>query len=178
MRRRIRIFLALLLCLCVSDASMVSSPRHLEPVSSMSVSRSDWSALGPAVDAQAHFYEGVVSAAARSSVTAREPQDGNLRAQRQQELTSDQDAVAQVICSVFVDNCAQAVRVAMCESHLNPEARNRSGALGLFQLLGHGDLFAAHGWDVTVDWDDALKNTVVAHDLWSSSGWSPWVCAA
>jgi hypothetical protein len=84
--------------------------------------------------------------------------------------------MASLICSVFVNNCARAVQVAKCESGLNPSAYNRSGASGLFQLLGHGSMFVAHGWSAG-DVFDPYKNTVVAFDLSrGGTNWSPWVC--
>lgn len=103
--------------------------------------------------------------------------EGTMGAQRKQQLAYyEPGSIESLICSVFAEDCDRAVRVARCESHLNPAARNASGAAGLFQLLGHADLYAAHGWDAATDWSDPYKNTVVAHDLWSSSGWGPWVC--
>lgn len=57
-----------------------------------------------------------------------------------------------------------ACRIMMCESGGNPNAYNKSGAIGLFQLLGHGGT------------TDPVQNATVAHRLWQSQGWSPWVC--
>lgn len=58
----------------------------------------------------------------------------------------------------------KACRVLDCESSGDPTARNKSGAIGLFQLLGHGGT------------TDPVQNATVAHRLWLSEGWSPWVC--
>lgn len=64
----------------------------------------------------------------------------------------------------------RAVRVARCESGLNPNAKNRtSSASGTFQLI------AAH-WRGRFDPFDARANIAYAYRLWQSSGWSPWVC--
>lgn len=57
-----------------------------------------------------------------------------------------------------------ACRVLLCESGGDPSARNPSGAIGLFQLLGHGGT------------TDPVQNATVAFHLWESNGWSPWVC--
>ena len=62
------------------------------------------------------------------------------------------------------DQVRTACRILMCESGGNPNAYNRSGATGLFQLLGHGGTF------------DPVQNAQVAYRLWLSSGWRPWVC--
>lgn len=77
--------------------------------------------------------------------------------------------------AVFGAAAGQACRVLGCESGGDPQARNRSGATGLFQLLGHGDLFEAHGWTLA-DAVDGVRNIAVAHDLWLAEGWRPWVC--
>lgn len=103
--------------------------------------------------------------------------EGTQVAQHPQQVRYyEPGSIEALICSVFTEDCDRAVRVARCESNLNPYARNRSGALGLFQLLGHADMFEARGWSEAADWSDPYRNTVVAHDLWSSSGWGPWAC--
>jgi hypothetical protein len=105
-----------------------------------------------------------------------EGSEGNTRAQAPQEAASyEPGSIETLICSVFGDACPRAIRIARCESGLNPNARNRSGAAGLFQLLGHADLYEAHGWTIS-DWADPFVNATVAFDLYLASGWSPWVC--
>lgn len=101
--------------------------------------------------------------------------EGSASSSIVEAVSYEAGSIEAVICSVFGDACAHAIRIARCESGLNPAARNRSGASGLFQLLGHGSLFEAHGWSPE-DWADPYKNTVVAFDLYSASGWGPWVC--
>jgi hypothetical protein len=75
------------------------------------------------------------------------------------------------------DQVARACRIAMCESNGNPGAQNNSSsAAGLFQLLSlHAWRFEAHGWS-WADRYNGARNAVVAHDLWTESGWAPWVC--
>jgi hypothetical protein len=64
----------------------------------------------------------------------------------------------------------RAVRVARCESGLNPNAKNRtSSASGVMQLL------AIH-WRGRFDPFNARANIAYAYRLWQASGWSPWVC--
>ena len=70
----------------------------------------------------------------------------------------------------------QAVRVARCESHLDPAAR--SGAhWGLFQISDryHGARVERLGYS----WPDLLRagpNIEVAADLFMEQGWTPWSC--
>ena len=78
--------------------------------------------------------------------------------------------------SGHVEVVEQAVRVARCESHLDPAAR--SGAhWGLFQIsdLYHADRVKRLGYV----WSDLLRaepNIDVAYDLWAEQGWTPWSC--
>jgi soluble lytic murein transglycosylase-like protein len=53
-----------------------------------------------------------------------------------------------------------AERIVSCESRGNPNARNRSGATGLFQILG-GPL-------------DPVANVARAYDMYRARGWQPW----
>lgn len=77
-----------------------------------------------------------------------------------------------LICARFTTNCAAAVRVARCESTLNPRAYN-AGNYGLFQIN------AVHARRVSGDLTslyDAATNVRVAHAIWSEQGWRPWAC--
>ncbi len=71
----------------------------------------------------------------------------------------------------------RAVRVARCESGLQPTARNGQFT-GLFQLgRGYHEGRAArlgYSWDQM--WE-AGPNIQVAADLWAEAGWGPWSCA-
>lgn len=60
-------------------------------------------------------------------------------------------------------------RVMWCESRCNPGARNRSGAVGLMQVLSH---WFAPGDDPT----DPATNLRVALDVWQRQGWRAWSC--
>lgn len=55
-----------------------------------------------------------------------------------------------------------ACRIMLCESSGDPNARNRSGATGLFQILGGPT--------------DPAENVALAYSMWSDRGWQPWVC--
>lgn len=83
---------------------------------------------------------------------------------------------AEVEAAFGLVEAPKACHVLVCESGGNPQARNRSGATGLFQLMPvHAARFVARGWswgDVT----DGVRNIAVAHDLWAEQGWRPWVC--
>ena len=74
------------------------------------------------------------------------------------------------------DVAEQAVRVAQCESTLNPAATNGHHA-GLFQIAEpyHRARIARLGFT----WAQMLEagpNVAVAADLYGESGWQPWSC--
>lgn len=84
---------------------------------------------------------------------------------------------AEIIRVVF-DGNESAVRVADCESSLNPEAVSPGGGNhGLFQLNSvHRDDFEAvtgQSWSMVLD---AYWNTVYARHLYDDQGWRPWTC--
>jgi hypothetical protein len=76
------------------------------------------------------------------------------------------------IHEVFQGQGDKATAIAWRESRCQPSAYNRSGASGLFQLLGHEDLVRA----VCMNGDvfDAECNIQAAYMLYRSSGWGPW----
>ena len=83
-----------------------------------------------------------------------------------------QGDVASIICSLPWP-CDQMVRIASCESGLNPHAVNPAGYYGLFQIAGEFP-----------GWDDALTNATFAYEhkylpalARGGDGLSPWpVC--
>lgn len=118
------------------------------------------------------YYEGVVTAAAKQPTRV---------ATKESEHAAhfEPGSVEQMILDVFGDAGPQALRVANCESHYNPDAYNPSGASGVFQIMmpTHAWRFVEHGWTAG-DVFDAYRNIVVAYDIWLDSGWRPWSCAA
>lgn len=65
------------------------------------------------------------------------------------------------------------------ESGCDPNAINRSsGALGLFQLLGHNDLIsAACPFNYPLPWNDPWCNSEAARLLYQQGGRAPWALA-
>jgi muramidase (phage lysozyme) len=77
--------------------------------------------------------------------------------------------VTQIIAQVFGPAASAAIAVASCESHLDPNAHNASGASGLFQLM-------PTWWAGRYDPYNPVVNTRLAHNLYLASGWSNWTC--
>lgn len=64
--------------------------------------------------------------------------------------------------------CEQALRVAMCESTMNPRAVGGNN-YGLFQING------VHGYSAEELFIPEV-NIRVAYELYKSQGWGPWAC--
>ena len=83
--------------------------------------------------------------------------------------------ISDVIRDVFGKHADDALRVARCESRLDPNAVSGS-FVGIFQI---GESF--HGWRVKEvrgkDLTHARTNVRVARHLFDDQGWRPWTCA-
>lgn len=66
------------------------------------------------------------------------------------------------------------VRIAMRESRCQPDARNASGASGLFQIMipMHSDLMTAVCG--APNWQDPECNILTAKSLFDGAGLRPW----
>ncbi len=72
----------------------------------------------------------------------------------------------------------EAIRVAHCESTLNPGAVSSGGGnWGLFQI---NTVHRGRVADMGYSWHQMLmpyQNAQVAADIWAEQGWGPWTCA-
>lgn len=57
-----------------------------------------------------------------------------------------------------------------CESHFDWFAYNSSGASWIYQLLGWGAPYPG-------SWRAKVQNHIIAHEIYTSQGSSPWVCS-
>ncbi|HAS13406.1 MAG TPA: hypothetical protein DCS55_23305 [Acidimicrobiaceae bacterium] len=71
-----------------------------------------------------------------------------------------------------------AIRVATCESGMNPGAVSPTNDHGLFQIniVHRGQFEAVTGAPWSSVYDPEL-NTIYARHLYAQQGWSPWVCS-
>lgn len=85
-----------------------------------------------------------------------------------------------VICAVFSSFCGDALAVAECESGYAPDGTpdysdtSNPYHVGPFQLSYryHADKFAAHGWDMYTEGDDAYKNSTIALEIFTARGYT------
>jgi hypothetical protein len=90
--------------------------------------------------------------------------------QQAQQFAAAAASPVAVIERIFGSAAPAAISVATCESGLDPNAHNPSGAAGLFQLMPIW--WEAQGYDPY----DPVTNTTIAYHIYTSSGWSAWVC--
>ncbi len=91
--------------------------------------------------------------------------------------TYSREEVKDAIRSVWGDDDDEAIRVADCESGLNPRAASPSGHYGLWQMR----METWHSYGGSGDPRDAspAAQTAAAWRLYQQRGWSPWAgCAA
>ncbi len=83
--------------------------------------------------------------------------------------------IEDLIRETFGKRSDEALRVASCESKLDPKALSRAGARGVFQIM------PVHTWRVAQvggrNLDDPKTNVRVAKALFDDEGWRPWTCA-
>jgi len=96
-----------------------------------------------------------------------------------QAASAPAGSVEEVIQRWFGGEASTAIRVARCESGLNPRAVSSGGGNhGLFQInnvhRGTFESVTGQPWSAVYT---AEANTRFAHWLWSQQGWGPWACA-
>jgi len=117
---------------------------------------------------------------ARAAEEARQAEEAR-RAEAEQAAAASAPAgsVEAVIQRWFGSASATAIRIARCESGLNPRAVSTGGGNhGLFQInsvhRGTFESVTGQPWSAVYT---AEANTRFAHWLWSQQGWGPWTCA-
>lgn len=79
------------------------------------------------------------------------------------------ETIEDKIRTTFKEDPETAVRIAKCESGLNPKAKNKtSSARGLFQVMQSWHRINEK-WLLNED-----INIQVAYQLWQEQGWNPW----
>lgn len=88
--------------------------------------------------------------------------------------------VQELIVKYFGKDSAAALKVAKCESGLNPKAANKvSSARGVFQIIKGTWVSNRKAMGLSTDLDlrfDAEENIKTAKYLYDRRGWQPWVC--
>ena len=88
-------------------------------------------------------------------------------------MAADQQSEIESLICQYDWDCQKAIRVAFCESSMNPRAEN-VGQIGLFQVAYRWHSRRVSSID---DLYDPAINVRVAHQIWSEQGFSPWpVC--
>lgn len=140
-------------------------------------------------EAVARWQEAEAAAEAeRLALEARQAQEawmaGVARAEREQAAAAAAASAAPagslegIIQRHFGDAAPAAIRIAQCESGMNPNAVSPTNDHGLFQIniVHRGQFEAVTGAPWSSVYDPEL-NTIYARHLYAQQGWGPWTCA-
>ena len=88
-------------------------------------------------------------------------------------------SVEAIILHWVPENYATALRIARCESGLNPRAIGGGNSYGLFQIhhVHRRNFASVTGVSWEEGWFDPNTNSHYARHLYDHSGWRPWACA-
>ena len=88
-------------------------------------------------------------------------------------------AVEAAIRQWFPENYSTALRIARCESSLNPRAVGGGNSYGLFQIhhVHRRNFASVTGVSWEQGWFDPQHNSHYARNLYNHQGWRPWACA-
>lgn len=92
--------------------------------------------------------------------------------------TAPAGSLEAIIQRHFGSAAPAAIRIAQCESSMNPNARSATNDHGLFQIniVHQGQFEAVTGAPWSSVYDPEL-NTIYARYLYGQQGWGPWTCA-
>lgn len=175
----------------VDEAAIRPVIAHLDAPSGPPEPHPGWAAWHQREEARAAWFRGVHDAQVRRQAEAAAAAAARARAEAAaaQERARSVPAPAKVtftgsipdlIRRIFGPAGEAAIRVANCESSLNPGAVSPGGGNhGLFQINNvHAGQFAAvTGRPWATGRYEAYANTVFAHWLYDRSGWGPWGCS-
>jgi hypothetical protein len=106
------------------------------------------------------------------------PSGRRMRSDAKPAIQTPTDGFEAIVCSKPWP-CAEAIKVASCESGLDRRGRldgnwaRNGNNYGLFQINSvHADRWPTF----YQDWMDPVRNTEWAFEIWLTSGWGPWEC--
>ena len=155
------------------DIAAVRHQKHLEAVAA-------WQAAAEAAEAERLWIANAEAAEARRVEEARQAEEAR-RAEEQQRAavaTAPAGSLESIIQRHFGEASSAAIRIAQCESGMNPRAVSPTNDHGLFQIniVHRGQFEAVTGAPWSSVYDPEL-NTIYARYLYGQQGWGPWTCA-
>lgn len=155
------------------DIAVARHTRHLEAV-----------AIWQAAEAERLWIEGERAAEARRAEDiwradeARRAEEQRRAEERAAAASAPAGSLEAIIQRHFGPAASEAIRIADCESGMNPNAVSPTNDHGLFQInaVHRGQFEAVTGAPWSSVYDPEL-NTIYARYLYGQQGWSPWTCA-
>lgn len=111
-------------------------------------------------------------------VAAIEAEEAREAEQQAAAAAAPAGSLEAIIQRHFGSAAPAAIRIAQCESSMNPNARSATDDHGLFQIniVHRGQFEAITGAPWSSVYDPEL-NTIYARHLYGQQGWGPWTCA-
>lgn len=150
------------------DLAVARHQQHLEAV-----------AMWQAAEAEALWVANEQAAEARRIEEARRAEASRqAREERAAAVaTAPAGSLEAIIQRHFGSASSAAIRIAQCESGMNPRAVSSTNDHGLFQIniVHRGQFEAVTGAPWSSVYDPEL-NTIYARHLYGQQGWGPWAC--
>lgn len=151
--------------------------EHLEAVAT-------WQAAEARAEAERRWIANAEAAEARRIEEARQAEEARRAEEARQAeeqraaATAPAGSLEAIIQRHFGDAAPAAIRIARCESGMNPNAVSPTNDHGLFQIniVHRGQFEAVTGAPWSSVYDPEL-NTIYARHVYAQQGWSPWTCA-
>ena len=113
-----------------------------------------------------------------AAIEAEEAREAEQQRQAAAAAAAPAGSLEGIIQRHFGSAAPAAIRIAQCESSMNPNARSATNDHGLFQIniVHRGQFEAVTGAPWSSVYDPEL-NTIYARYLYGQQGWGPWTCA-
>jgi hypothetical protein len=165
---------ALLTELSEAIAQDIAEARHAQHVEAVAI----WQAAEAKAEAERLWIANAEAAEARRVEEARQAEEARRAEEQRAAATAPAGSLDAIIQRHFGSASSAAIRIAQCESGMNPRAVSPTDDHGLFQInIVHRSQFEAVTGAPWSSVYDAELNTIYARYLYGQQGWGPWTCA-
>ena len=163
----------------IAEDLAAAQDRHAEAVAIIRAAEAERLALEAERAEEARQAEEIWRAEeARQAEEDRRAEEARRAEAARAAATAPAGSLEAIIRRHFGSATSAAIRIAQCESSMNPSARSATNDHGLFQInaVHRGQFEAVTGAPWSSVYDPEL-NTIYARHLYGQQGWAPWTCA-